>query len=50
MGHANIDTTMIYAHSVPKHDAADALSSLVTNAVRPHAIGSVVPLVPGHLG
>ncbi len=29
MGHANIATTMIYAHHVPKHDAADALTSLV---------------------
>lgn len=30
MGHANISTTMIYAHHVPKHNAADALSALVT--------------------
>lgn len=29
MGHASIQTTMIYAHHVPKHNAADALSSLV---------------------
>jgi integrase len=29
MGHANISTTMIYAHHVPKHDAADALTALV---------------------
>lgn len=29
MGHANIATTMIYAHHVPKHDAADALTRLV---------------------
>jgi integrase len=29
MGHANISTTMIYAHHVPKHDAADALTRLV---------------------
>lgn len=32
MGHANISTTMIYAHSVPKHDAADALSALVAGS------------------
>ena len=29
MGHAHISTTMIYAHHVPKHDAADALTRLV---------------------
>lgn len=32
MGHANIDTTMIYVHHVPQHDAADKLSALVTGA------------------
>lgn len=30
MGHANISTTMIYAHHIPKHDAADALTELVS--------------------
>lgn len=29
MGHANIQTTMIYAHHIPKHDAANALTALV---------------------
>jgi integrase len=32
MGHANIDTTMLYVHHVPQHDAADKLSALVTAA------------------
>jgi integrase len=30
MGHANITTTMIYAHHVPKRDAAAALSELIS--------------------
>jgi integrase len=30
MGHANVTTTMIYAHHVPKRDAADALTRLLT--------------------
>jgi integrase len=29
MGHANIETTMIYVHHVPQHDAADKLTALV---------------------
>jgi len=32
MGHANIETTMIYVHHVPQHDAADKLSALVSAA------------------
>jgi hypothetical protein len=40
MGHANIDTTMIYVHHVPQHDAADKLGQLVTSAA------SVPPSVP----
>jgi hypothetical protein len=32
MGHANISTTMIYAHHIPKHGAADALTELVAQA------------------
>jgi len=32
MGYANISTTMIYAHHVPKHNAADALTRLVDAA------------------
>lgn len=35
MGHANIETTMIYVHHVPKHDAADRLSALVAAALAP---------------
>lgn len=29
MGHANVDTTIIYVHHVPRHDDADRLSSLI---------------------
>jgi Phage integrase family len=29
MGHADIQTTMIYAHHVPQHDAADRLTRLL---------------------
>jgi integrase len=29
MGHADIQTTMIYAHHVPRHDAADQLTNLL---------------------
>ena len=36
MGHANIDTTMLYVHHVPQHDAADKLSALVTAAEDVH--------------
>ena len=32
MGHANIETTMLYVHHVPQHDAADKLSALVAAA------------------
>ena len=32
MGHADIQTTMIYIHHVPQHDAADRLGSLVAKA------------------
>lgn len=32
LGHANISTTMIYAHHVPKRGAADALSGPIENA------------------
>jgi integrase len=32
MGHANIETTMIYVHHTPQHDAADKLSALVSTA------------------
>lgn len=32
MGHADISTTMVYVHHVPRHDAADKLSALVNAA------------------
>ena len=35
MGHADIHTTMIYVHHQPKAAAADRLSELVANAMRP---------------
>ena len=34
MGHANIETTMIYVHHVPQHDAADRFTALLS-AARP---------------
>jgi integrase len=37
MGHANIETTMGYAHHVPQHAAADRLGALVTDAEVPEA-------------
>jgi integrase len=36
MGHANIETTMIYVHHVPRHDAADKLTALVAQAESVH--------------
>jgi integrase len=32
MGHADIQTTMLYVHHVPQHDAADRLGNLIANA------------------
>jgi hypothetical protein len=32
MGHADIQTTMLYVHHTPQHDAADRLSALVAKA------------------
>lgn len=32
MGHADIQTTMIYVHHVPQHDAADRLSRVVADS------------------
>ena len=34
MGHADIQTTMIYIHHVPQHDAADRLSKLLEDRTR----------------
>jgi len=33
MGHADVQTTMIYVHHVPRHDAADRLSRLLAESV-----------------
>ena len=38
MGHADIQTTMIYVHHVPQHDAADRLSRLVAASEAPLAL------------
>ena len=32
MGHAQIETTMLYVHHTPQHDAADKLSRLAAEA------------------
>jgi len=42
MGHADIKTTMKYAHHVPKHNAADALNRLVETETAPQ----LVPAAP----
>lgn len=44
MGHADIQTTMLYVHHVPQHDAADKLSALVTAAEPP---GKLLDGFPG---
>ena len=36
MGHADIQTTMIYIHHVPQHDAAERLSKLLESELRVH--------------
>jgi integrase len=33
IGHADIQTTMVYVHQVPQHDAAERLSRLVSQSV-----------------
>ncbi len=42
MGHADIQTTMIYVHHVPQHDAADKLSRVVAAGTR---TGTELPLL-----
>ena len=37
MGHADIQTTMIYVHHVPQHDAADRLSRLLAASMSDEA-------------
>ena len=40
MGHADISTTMIYVHHVPRHDAADKLSAAIRAETEPVLAGS----------
>src|SRR4051794_40968134 len=40
MGHADIQTTMRYVHYVPQHNAADRLTSLVSEATGGHVGGT----------
>lgn len=44
MGHADISTTMLYVHHVPKHDDADALGRLVAQHVATDQVASAAPL------
>jgi integrase len=44
MGHADIQTTMIYVHHVPKTAAADALSRIVAGALAPGHHRAVQPV------
>ena len=46
MGHADIQTTMIYVHHVPQHDAADKLSELLKTHIDDH-VGCTVGARPG---
>ena len=48
MGHADIQTTMIYVHHVPRHDAAARLSAVVGEEVAPELLGNKEP-APGRL-
>ncbi len=50
LGHADIQTTMIYVHHAPQHDAAEKLSRLVATALTPLATADnrieAQPLLP----
>ena len=49
MGHADIQTTMIYIHHVPQHDAADRLTALLekrTHGASGCAVGARGPSEP----
>jgi hypothetical protein len=46
MGHADIQTTIIYVHHVPQHDAADKLSKLLKTHIDDH-VGCTVGARPG---
>ncbi len=41
MGHAQVQTTMIYVHYVPQHDAADKLSRVFDTASARMALARV---------
>ena len=43
MGHADVETTMIYVHHVPQHDAADKLSALLRRETSAADIASALP-------
>lgn len=47
MGHANVDTTMIYVHHVPRHEDADRLSSLIAENEGVDAPMSTLPAAVG---
>ncbi|MEJ7786995.1 MAG: tyrosine-type recombinase/integrase [Solirubrobacteraceae bacterium] len=47
MGHADVTTTMIYVHHVPKHGAAEALTALVCAATAKSGRGTPSSLVSG---
>jgi integrase len=38
MGHADIQTTMLYVHHVPQHDAAERLSAALREETMPHPV------------
>ena len=44
MGHANIQTTMIYVHHVPQHDAADRLGALVASSTAADQLAGRSPI------
>jgi hypothetical protein len=46
MGHADVSTTMIYVHHVPRHDAAEKLSALLAEATAPSALPNDAPPRP----
>jgi integrase len=46
MGHADIQTTMVYVHHVPQHDAAERLTRLVADAQQLAPLGSASVRVP----
>ena len=46
MGHADVQTTMRYAHHVPKHNAADRFSAFVASQRADVASGASTALFP----